>query len=323
MTDRLGRSIDYLRISVTDRCNLRCAYCMPSGGVPALRHGEILRYEEILRVVRILSKHGIRHLRITGGEPMARRGCLDLVRSLRGIPGILSVAMTSNGALLDGRIGEAAEAGLTGLNLSLDTLNRETYAALTRGGDVEAVKRTLEQAVAHGIPTKLNAIPMRGINEGELTELAGLAKRLPVCVRFIELMPIGCAGDLVPIPLPEVVARLTEAFGPLPEDTAVHGKGPAAYVRPEGFQGSVGFISALSHEFCERCNRVRLTADGMLKLCLNHARGLDLREMLRSGAPDGEIESAMCAAIAEKPARHNFQERIADRERRRMNEIGG
>ena len=323
MRDGLGRLIQYLRISITDRCNLRCVYCMPAAGVPALKHAEILRYEEIVRLAGILAPLGVKHLRLTGGEPMTRRGCLDLVRALRGVPGVESVAMTSNGILLDGQIAAAAEAGLTALNLSLDTLNPDTYRSLTRGGELGTVLRTLSQAVEAGIRTKLNAIPLRGVNGEELPALAALARDQPVCVRFIELMPMGCARDLAPIPAAEVRERLEAAFGPLRPDGASHGHGPAVYVRPEGFQGSLGFISALSHTFCARCNRVRLTADGSLKLCLNHTKGLDLRALLRAGASDGELEAAICAAVAEKPAGHNFREAPADREARRMNEIGG
>ncbi|MBR1496478.1 MAG: GTP 3',8-cyclase MoaA [Oscillospiraceae bacterium] len=323
MRDGLGRSIDYLRISITDRCDLRCVYCMPAAGVPALEHAEILRYEEILRLVRILAPLGVKHLRLTGGEPMTRRGCLDLIRELRKVPGVESVAMTSNGILLADQIGEAKAAGLTALNLSLDTLNPDTYRRLTRGGDVGTVLRTLSRAAEAGIQTKLNAIPLRGVNVEELPSLAALARENPICVRFIELMPLGCARDLTPVPTVEVMEHLEAAYGPLCPDDAVRGHGPAVYVRPEGFQGSLGFISALSHEFCGHCNRVRLTADGSFKLCLNHTKGTDLRALLRSGASDGEVEAAIRSALAEKPARHNFREALADREARRMNEIGG
>ncbi len=323
MTDNCGRKIEYLRISVTDRCNLRCVYCMPEGGVEALRHEDILSFEEIARLARVMAGLGVRHVRLTGGEPMARRGCLDLVRVLSTLPGIESVAMTSNGILLRDRIAEAKAAGLSALNLSLDTPDADVYARLTRGGDVGAVLAALEQAVAAGLSVKLNAVPVRGFNEDDLTALAALAKDKPVCVRFIELMPIGCARGLEPVPQDEVRARLEAAFGPLEPDAAAHGHGPAVYFKPRGFVGSLGFIGALSHEFCDRCNRVRLTADGRLKLCLNHTQGLDLRAPLRGGAGDAELERMIRTAIANKPARHAFREPIDDREPRRMNEIGG
>ena len=323
MVDDLGRHIDYLRVSVTDRCNLRCVYCMPEGGVPSLRHEDILQFEEIARIVRVMTGLGIRHVRLTGGEPMARRGCLDLVRELSALPAVESVAMTSNGILLRDRVGEARDAGLTALNLSLDTLRPETYARMTRGGDVNAVLQTMEQAIAAGLRVKLNVVPVRGCNDDELTELAMLAKDRPVCVRFIELMPLGCARALHPIPQDEVLARLREAFGTLEEDLAPHGHGPARYWKPEGFAGSVGMIGALSHTFCADCNRVRLTADGRLKLCLNHTKGLDLRALLRGGTSDAELEAAIREAVKTKPECHGFGASVADREARRMNEIGG
>ena len=323
MLDRLGRTIDYLRISVTDRCNLRCVYCMPEGGVETLAHEDILRFEEIVRLTRVMTRLGIRHVRLTGGEPMARRGCLGLVRALRALPGIESVAMTSNGILLRDRVDEARAAGLDALNLSLDTLDGAAYARLTRGGDVKDALRTLEQAVSAGLNVKVNAVPVRGFNDGELVPLASLAKDAPICVRFIELMPIGCARGLRGVPNDEVLSRLTDAFGALEPDETAHGHGPASYGKPKGFAGSIGLIGAISHEFCDACNRVRLTADGRLKLCLNHARGLDLRALLRGGADDDELEAAIRAAIADKPRRHGFYESVSDREARRMNQIGG
>ena len=323
MQDKLGRTIDYLRISVTDRCNLRCVYCMPEGGVAALSHGDVLRFEEIVRLTRVMTRLGIRRVRLTGGEPMARRGCLDLVRALRGLEGVESVAMTSNGALLRGRVAEAKDAGLEALNLSVDTLDPDVYARLTRCGDLETALETLEQAIAAGLNVKVNAVPVRGFNDGALAELAALAKDRPICVRFIELMPIGCARDLRGIPNSEVRARLTDAFGAMEPDDTAHGFGPARYWKPRGFVGSVGLIGAVSHEFCETCNRVRLTADGRLKLCLNHTQGLDLRAMLRSGAGDGELEAAIREAIGNKPRCHGFYEDVCDREARRMNQIGG
>ena len=323
MQDRFGREIDYLRLSVTDRCNLRCVYCMPEGGAPALERGELLEYEELVRLTRILARLGVRHVRLTGGEPMARRGCLDLVRALHALPGIESVAMTSNGTLLRDRAAEAKAAGLDALNLSLDTLNPAVYARMTRGGDVNDALQTLEQSLAAGLNVKLNAVPVRGFNENELADLAALAKDRDVCVRFIELMPIGCARDLRFVPIDEVRARLTDAFGTWEPDEAAHGHGPARYGKPKGFVGSIGLIGALSHEFCDACNRVRLTADGRLKLCLNHTQGLDLRALLRGGADDAALEAAIRDAIVNKPRCHGFYADVSDREPRRMYQIGG
>ena len=323
MIDRCGREIDYLRISITDRCNLRCVYCMPEGGVRALAHEDVLTYEEIVRVVRLMAGMGIRHIRITGGEPMARLGCLDLAEKIHAVPGIHSLSMTTNALLLRGRVNRAQEAGIDALNISLDTVDPNVYARMTRGGDVRTVLEVIDQAVQRGMGVKVNAVPVRGMNDGGLVRLAELAREKPVCVRFIELMPVGCGADLSPVPTQEVEAKMERAFGALSPDDSVHGYGPARYVRPAGFAGSIGFISPMSHEFCGACNRVRLTADGYLKLCLNHTAGLDLRAMLRGGADDARLAGEIRAAIENKPARHGFMEEIGDREVRRMNEIGG
>ncbi len=323
MIDHCGRSIDYLRISVTDRCNLRCVYCMSSEGITGLSHEIILSFEEITRLVQIMTGLGLKHIRITGGEPMARRDCLNLVSRLHSIEGVESISMTSNGLLLKNRIEEAREAGISALNLSIDSLDPDTYRQLTRGGDVNQVMLTLRQALNAGLNVKVNAVLIGGINENDLTGLARLAQNDPICVRFIELMPIGVARNMQSIPPDEVMAKLSKAFGEPSRDDQVHGHGPARYYRYPGFAGSVGLISAISHEFCDSCNRVRLTADGQLKLCLNHTKGIDLRAMLRGGASDLQILDAVRTAIENKPQRHGFLDEINDREGRRMNTIGG
>ena len=323
MIDGCGRSIDYVRISVTDRCNLRCVYCMPDGGVQSLSHGDILSFEEIVRCVRALVKLGVRHVRVTGGEPMVRRGCLELIEQIHAIEGIETISMTTNGLLLAGRVAEAHAAGLDSLNISLDTLNPERYAHITRGGRVEDVISVVDEAQRLGMRVKINAVPVRGLNDGDLVELARLAKDRPIHVRFIELMPVGCGAGMSPIPCEEVLGMMREAFGELRADDQAHGFGPARYVRPEGFAGSIGVIGALTHEFCDQCNRVRLTADGYFKLCLGHSAGIDVRALLRGGADDQAIASALSQAILRKPQRHGFEENPADREQRRMNQIGG
>lgn len=323
MIDNTGRSIDYLRISITDRCNLRCVYCMPEDGMPNLTHTDILRYEEFLRLVRVMTGLGVRHVRVTGGEPMARRGCLDFIRELHSIPGIETISMTTNALLLDGRVDEAADAGLDALNISMDTLHPQRFAAMTRGGDVTRVLRVIRDALRRGLRVKINAVPVRGMNDGDLVDLARLAQHDPVHVRFIELMPVGFGAKLEPIPSDEVLSQLRAAFGELTPDTEKHGFGPARYVKPQGFAGSLGVISPMSHEFCDACNRVRLTSEGYLKLCLNHTAGADLRAMLRSGCGDEELTRTIRDAIAHKPNRHGFDTVVDDRENKAMNEIGG
>ena len=323
MIDLQGRRIEYLRISITDKCNFRCLYCMPPGGVQYLPHEELLTYEEITRLARLMTGLGVHAVRLTGGEPMARRGCLELVRMLHAIPGIDSIAMTTNGSLLKGRMAEARDAGLNAVNISVDTLDPDTFCLLTRSGHVDTVLSAIHEAVDCGLKVKLNAVPIRGYNEAELCGVAELARQLPVDVRFIELMPVGCGADLRPVPTDEVRARMERAFGPLEADDARHGFGPAIYVKPKGFAGSIGFISAVSHEFCAGCNRVRLTPDGRLKLCLNHQSGPELRQQLRSGSSDEELTEAIRRAILHKPMHHGFSEEIEDKEQRRMNQIGG
>lgn len=323
MLDACGRRIDYLRISITDRCNLRCIYCMPENGVSSILHDALLRYEEIVRVVRLMQPLGVQKVRITGGEPMARRGCLELVRSLHEMGGLSRIAMTTNALLLRGRMREARDKGLTSINISLDTLDPVCYRQMTRLGNVAPVLDAIDEALTCGLSVKVNAVPIRGMNENDLVSVAALAKDKPLCVRFIELMPVGCGAAFSPIPTDEVLAKMEAAFGALPPDETRHGDGPARYVKPRGFVGSIGFIGAVSHEFCDHCNRVRLTSDGFLKLCLNHSAGLNLRELLRSGASDEQITAAIRDAIQKKPLRHGFYEVLTDREGRRMNEIGG
>ena len=323
MKDRQGRNIEYLRVSVTDRCNLRCLYCMPEAGVEYMPHDELLNYQEIQRIVACMARLGVHAVRLTGGEPMARRGCLDLISMLKRTEGIDGVAMTTNGILLRGRVAEAAAAGLDALNISIDTLDPAIFRQMTRCGDVKDVLATIREAVDCGLRVKLNAVAVRGLNEGGLCDLAALAREMPVDVRFIELMPVGCGKGLSPVPNDEIRQRLEAAFGPMPYIDERRGLGPAVYYRPEGFMGCVGFISAVSHEFCEHCNRVRLTPEGQLKLCLNHLTGVDLRALVRGGCDDAALTDAIRQAIRNKPRRHGFADAIDDRESRRMHRIGG
>lgn len=323
MIDGYGREINYVRVSVTDRCNLRCVYCMPADGACYLPPDELLTLAEIEQAVRALTRLGIAHVRITGGEPMAREGVLALCARIRAMEGVRSLSMTTNGTLLCGRMEEIRRAGIDSINISLDTLDAQTYARMTRRGRVEDVLCAIGEALALGIRVKINAVPVRGMNEEDLVELAALARTRPIDVRFIELMPLGCGAQVAGVPAREVRARLQAAFGPLAADNGMHGHGPAAYVRPAGFRGSIGLISPLSHAFCQRCNRIRLTADGVLKLCLNHGAGLDVRTLLRAGACAEKIEAAMREAIAQKPREHGFTQDIGDHETRRMHAIGG
>lgn len=320
MKDGFGRTIDYLRISVTDRCNLRCRYCMPEEGVDQLSHEEILRYEDVLRLASIFAKLGVRKVRLTGGEPLARKGLAALVEGLRAIDGIREVAVTTNGTLLTDQLPGLLAAGLTGVNISLDTLREETFRQITRREGVGRTVAAIDACLAAGLPVKVNCVPIAP--EEELVELAGLAKDRPLAVRFIELMPIGLGKDLRGRREGELRALLERAYGPMAPYEGHLGSGPSRYVAPSGFQGQIGFISSLSHQFCDRCNRVRLTANGFLKTCLQYDRGVWLRPLL--GGPDEGLEEAILAAVRDKPAAHQFAKgQVAGGERHIMSQIGG
>ncbi|MGF0033958.1 GTP 3',8-cyclase MoaA [Bariatricus sp. SGI.154] len=325
MKDQYQRTIDYIRISVTDRCNFRCRYCMPEEGVESICHTEIMTYEEILRLVRLAAGLGIKKVKITGGEPLVRRGVCGLIGEISRMPGIESVTITTNGALLEQYLTELVQAGVTGINISLDTLNRERFRYITRRDDYDKVQAGLKQAVATGIPTKINCVPMRGFNEDELADIAALAKHDPVAVRFIEMMPIGMGVEKAGIYQDEIRKGLESRYGTMLPIEEMLGNGPAKYYQIPGFQGKIGFISAISHEFCEGCNRVRLTADGILKPCLNYESHINLKQEMRNGIDDWELEKILKDAIYAKPRCHSFgdQTKKEIQEKRKMAGIGG
>lgn len=324
MLDGFGRTIDYMRISVTDRCNLRCVYCMPPEGVECVPHDEILRYEEILRVVQAGVDLGITKYRITGGEPLVRKGIVDFVRMVKATKGVESVALTTNGVLFTA-MGEALrDAGLDAVNFSLDCLDADSFARLTRVDAWDAVMAGIEKALALGFKTKLNCVPMEEYNGGDWARLAALARDKKLDVRFIEMMPIGLGQDYKSVDNNEVLSVLTQIFGEPVKSTRKHGSGPAVYYDFPGFKGSVGFISAMSHAFCGGCNRVRLTADGMLKPCLCYEDGLNVKELLRTGVSDEALKSAVTDTITSKPMHHNFcGGGCGAAEKRKMVQIGG
>ena len=324
MLDQFGRSIRYLRVSVTDRCNLRCRYCMPEEGVAWVDHSAILTYEQIVRLVRLAAALGVEKVRLTGGEPLVRKGLAGLVKELKSIDGIRTVSLTTNGVLLAGQLPGLLEARLDGVNLSLDTLDRAQFTALTRRDELPRALEGLEAALAApGLTVKVNCVPSGG-NDVQLVPLAALARDRDLTVRFIELMPIGLGDTLTRRTEEEVLGQLEEAFGPaLPCPSDPLG-GPSRNVTFRGFRGRVGFISALSHQFCRSCNRVRLSATGFLKTCLQYDQGVDLKALLDAGAEDATLREAMAEAIRRKPACHHFGgRREAADEGRSMNQIGG
>ena len=322
MIDGKGRNIDYLRISVTDRCNLRCVYCMPEEGVEWMPHTGILSYEDILRLCRIFAELGVTKFKLTGGEPLARRGLEVLVAGLKEIPATQSVTLTTNGVLLAEQLPKLVDAGLDGVNISLDTLDRERYAAITRRDVLPDALRGLEAALAvPELNVKLNCVPI-GDHPEDWVALAGLARESRLAVRFIELMPIGIGRDLGPCTEEQVRKAVEEVYGTMAPYEGVLGNGPCSYVSLPGFAGKIGFISAMSHKFCRSCNRVRLTASGFLKTCLQYETGVDLAPLLRES--DERLRDAAVEAIRSKPAAHQFGETlICGGEAHRMNEIGG
>ena len=335
MIDSFGRNIDYMRISITDRCNLRCRYCMPDG-VEWLPMADILSYEEIGRVCRAAARLGIRHLKITGGEPLVRKGCPELIGSLKTIPGIEAVTITTNGILLEQHLDGLKLAGVDGINVSLDTLDRRQFADLTGFDRLDQVLSGIRRAVDAGFKVKVNAVSLKLDRDGDGSygweRLAGLAREYPLDVRFIEMMPIGYGKQFETVDHQKLLEQMRQVFPDMETDTAKHGFGPAVYYRVPGFQGSLGLISAIHGKFCGQCNRVRLTSTGYLKTCLCYEDGVDLRPVLRgadTGAEDGpdgggqELCRVMEQTIYGKPGAHCFEEPERITEGHNMSSIGG
>ncbi len=338
-TDAFGRRIDYLRISVTDRCNLRCVYCMPPEGVDWKPQADILSFEEIERFARVAADEGISKIRLTGGEPLVRLGIVDHVRRLLETSGIEAIALTTNATLLRRYAADLAEAGLKRINISLDTLDPEVYARVTRGGTLAAALDGIEAAFEAGMdPVKLNVVVVRSLDQ----DLLGFAKMTidrPLHIRFIEYMPVGEVGEhsctsaeadgwseTDHVSTDEILMRVTAEgaaaglgeLGAVERERAPGGWGPARYYRFPGAQGTIGVISPLSHHFCGECNRLRLTADGKLRTCLFSDDELDVRSVLRGGT-DADVRALIESALASKPEGHNQQHGTV----RRMSQIGG
>jgi len=338
LKDTFDRTIDYIRISITDRCNLRCVYCMPSGGVKFLEHRDILQYEEIARILRVAVHTGMRKVRITGGEPLVRRNITDLIKMIKGIEGIHQLSMTTNGILLERYAEPLAEAGLDRVNVSLDSLKPDRFREITRGGVLDAVLRGIEAAEKAGLtPIKINMVPMRGVNDDEIAEFAKMTLTSPYQVRFIEFMPF-VTEDMWNrekfISTEEIQSRVEQVGTLLP--AKMKRSGPARYFTFEGAAGVIGFISPISNHFCKECNRLRLTADGKLRPCLFSETEIDLKPALRNNGSDEEIRRLIELSIAVKPKGHSMRMEnvfpsqdcspmhgILDTERRPMSKIGG
>jgi cyclic pyranopterin phosphate synthase len=326
LTDAFRRPVTYLRISVTDRCNLRCVYCMPESGLPWIPRAEILTFEEIARIAEAAAASGVRGLRLTGGEPLVRRDLAHLVRVLAAIPGIDDISLSTNGLLLAEQAEELAAAGLRRVNVSLDTLREDRFFAIARRPGLARVLEGIDAALAAGLaPLKLNCVVMRGQNDDELAAFAELTRRRALYVRFIEVMPVednlALQRDAY-LSADEILARLEQVdrLEPVP---GPGGNGPARYFAFPGALGAVGVISPLSHDYCERCNRVRLTADGRLRLCLFGDYEIDLREPVRAGASREALAELFRGGMLIKPERHHLRLGEQSSRMRAFSEIGG
>lgn len=326
LADQFNRPITYLRISVTDKCNLRCVYCMPERGLPWLPKSEILTYEEISALVSAAASVGVTSVRLSGGEPLIRRDLSSLIEAIAAIPGITDIALSTNGLLLEEQIDALASAGLCRVNVSLDTLKPDRFEEIARRPGLDRVLAGIEAAIARNLkPVKINCVVMRGRNDDEIESFAAWTARSPVSVRFIEVMPVHDNVELqrdAYVGSDEILRRV-QSIGELAPVQGPKGNGPARYFAFPGAPGSVGVISPLSHDYCERCNRVRLTADGRLRLCLFGDHEIDLRTPLRSGAAESEIAQIVTASMTIKPERHHLELGKTASRMRALSEIGG
>jgi cyclic pyranopterin phosphate synthase len=326
LIDSYNRHINYLRISITDRCNLRCIYCMPKEGISLIGHDDILSYEELLRIACIAVKKGITKIRITGGEPLARKGVVQFVSALSGIQGIQDLSMTTNGILLSPAAQPLRSAGLKRLNISLDSLNPDKYTMITRGGDINRIIAGIKSAQEAGFsPIKINVVVIRGINDDEITSFAKLSMEKNLQVRFIEYMPVGMENgwEKERFVSAEEIRQRIKTIGPLLELPSDNGSGPAQMYTIEGAQGRLGFISALSDHFCATCNRLRLTPDGKLRTCLFSDAEVDLKTKVRQGCSDDALADIINEAIISKPRKHHATEQVFKKCIRGMSAIGG
>ncbi|OPX90435.1 MAG: Cyclic pyranopterin monophosphate synthase [Pelotomaculum sp. PtaB.Bin104] len=325
MKDTYHREINYLRISVTDRCNLRCIYCMPPEGVQWIPHEEILNLEEIEAVVKAAALVGVKKVRLTGGEPLLRKGLDDLVRNIARIPAIDDISLTTNGLLLPYCVKALKEAGLNRVNISLDTLRKDRFREITRNGSLDDVWRGIDVAFEYGLtPVKLNTVVIRGFNDDEVVAIAGLTLKRPLHIRFIELMPIGPSNSWTTgrfVPAEEIMSRINDQLGQLVPAKISAGNGPAQYYRLKDAPGTIGFITSMTEHFCRSCNRLRLTATGSLRPCLYDGLEVDLKTPLREGVGINEIADLILSAVALKPDRHHMLDGWQDK--RAMSQIGG
>lgn len=326
MIDSLDRQIDYLRISLTERCNLRCRYCMPEEGIENVGRNRILTLEQVFRLVKVATTLGFRKVRLTGGEPLVRKNIVNLIENIAGLPEIEDISLTTNGILFADMAEDLKSAGLKRLNFSLDSLNNEKVSYITRGGQLADVKRAIFKALELEMhPVKLNVVAIKGFNDDEILDFAQLAYEYPLHVRFIEFMPIGDISFYSKekfISIDEIREKIEQKFE-LSNSKDVLGSGPAKYFKIIGGKGSLGLISPISHHFCDKCNRIRLTADGRLRSCLYNEKEIDLKLALLNDSSDEQLQKLFMKAIETKPGRHQMQDGWGSDNNRKMFQIGG
>lgn len=323
LADNLGRPITYLRLSITDRCNLRCRYCRPEEGVPFIPHEEILTFEELERLTVIFCGLGVYKVRVTGGEPFARRGCLPFLQRLKAIPGLQSLHITTNGVETDQYLDALTDIGIAGINLSLDTLDRQQFLHITRRDSFADVLRSLHGIIGHRIPLKINSVVLEATGDSEIIQLADLARQYPVTLRFIEKMPFSGISRPEKLVNGHLLQRLQRLFPDMEECTQKSPSTARIFSLPR-YKGSLGIIQGYSRLFCSTCNKVRITPTGMLKTCLYDNGVLDLKKMMRTGADDKAIESAILTCIQGRCVNGHEAEILAKREKEpSMGSIGG
>ncbi len=324
--DGYRRKIDYLRISVTDRCNLRCTYCMPEEGMPLISHDDIMHFEEIELLVRAAVSIGFKKVRLTGGEPLVRRGIVDLVAILRGIDGIEDLSMTTNGVLLKEMAGDLKEAGIGRINISLDTLRRDRFREITRRDFFDSVMGGIDEALAVGMdPVKLNVVLIKGVNDNEVTDFIEMTRDLPLSVRFIEFMPASRESDWTRekiIPLETLISEIEKEY-PLTPVSERLGAGPSVDYRAADFKGTIGFITPVSNHFCSECNRIRVTSEGRIRTCLFSNTESNVLPLLRGGKDETEIGKFILETLKTKPYRHDINGVQFRSCQRSMSKIGG
>ena len=322
MKDQFNREISYMRISVTDRCNMSCVYCRPSS-TKVVAHADILRYEEILRVCGLATSLGISSFKITGGEPLVRKGCLEFLAALKGLAGVKNVTLTTNGTLLERYAEALAEIGVDGVNISLDTCVKTRFQEITGVDGLEKTLKGIEAGSKAGLKMKLNCVPLRSTSEAEFLDLLKLAEHYNMPLRFIELMPLACNEQLAGysgVEMRAMLGRAVQAEVLEKAENACWGNGPATYYKVPGYNMPVGFIEPIHGKFCDSCNRIRLTSTGGLKTCLYQPKIVDIRRLLRNESSDEKILQVLEKTIYNKPKEHSFSKQPAVFA---MNEIGG